>query len=390
MFKTNFLIDEQVRQLVREHGTPLYVYSRTKIIEQCRTMLNIPAPYGLTVRYAMKANPNADILRLVREHGLKLDASSGFEVTEAMEAGFLPSEILLTTQQLPKNLKELVELGVEFDASSLHQLKTYGELFPGTEVSLRINPGFGSGFSSHVLVGGPTSSFGIWHEYVPEVQQLLKQYNLKVKRMLTHIGSGADPNAWLEAARKSLELIKHFPDATVLDIGGGFKAARMDDERGVDMDEVGHVLERELTEFARATGRQLGLEVEPGMFIVANSALLVARVGDIVDTGAGGYRFIKLDTGMNDLIRPAMYGAQHPIAVLSGTGEEEEYVVVGHNCESADIFTTVPGNPHEIQPRRLKQAHIGDIVLIGGVGGYGPRFSVTGYNSFPSAVEIFT
>lgn len=389
MFATNFLTDDQAHMLVREFGTPLYVYSKAKLTEQAEAMLAVPAPFGLTVRYAMKANPHPEVLRTMRRNGLQLDVSSEYEVLQAREAGYAPSEMLLTTQQMPKRLREIVESGVKFNACSLRQLEAYGKLFPGGDVSVRVNPGIGSGFSSHVTVGGRASSFGVWHEHIPEAHALAKKYRLNIVRMHTQIGSGADPDVWLEAAKISLELIKEFPTAQILNLGGGFKVARVEQERGADMKEIGEALSRELSDFAQATGRELKLELEPGTFVTANCGVLISSIDDIVDTGKYGYEFIKLDTGMNDFVRPAMYGSQHPIAVVSDASEERDYVVVGHNCESADVFTVQSDNPGAIQPRRMKKAAVGNIVLIGGVGAYCAAMAVHGYNSFPNAKEIF-
>lgn len=389
MFTTNFLSNDEAKALVAEHGTPVFVYSKKCFQEQMKSVAGIPAPYGLTVRYAMKANPHPQVLRIMHEGGLKLDISSEYEAFHAKEAGYAFSDMLLTTQQMPKRLQELVEHGVEFNACSLRQLEAYGKLFPGGDISVRINPGIGSGFSTHVTVGGRASSFGIWHEYIPEAQKLIKKYKLNVVRTHTQIGSGADPDVWLEAAKISLDIAKSFPTATIINLGGDFKAARVDTERGVDMEEVGRVLKHELQLFSEATGRKLKLEVEPGMFVTANCAVLLSAIDDIVDTGAYGHTFIKLDTGMNDFVRPAMYGAQHPIAVLSDKEQEQDYIVVGHNCESADIFTVQPDDPGAVAPRRLKKADVGDTVIIGGVGGYCSAMAMHGYNGFPDAKEIF-
>lgn len=389
MFKTNFLSKEQARALAEEHGTPLFVYSRLKLVEHANTMLSIQAPYGLSVYYAMKANPHPEILKIFREAGLHIDASSAYEATQAIASGYKPSQIVLTSQQLAHNLEELVKLGVQFNATSLRQLEEYGKLFPGTAVSVRINPGIGSGHSVKVTVGGPTSSFGIWHEYIPRIQEIVKKYNLSVKRMHTHIGAGTDPLVWQEAARISLELIKNFPEAETINLGGGFKVARMDDEHGADMPEIGLAVAYELTHFADTTGRKLKLELEPGTFLAANCGILISSIDDIVDTGENGYEFIKLDTGMNDLLRPAMYGAQHPIEVLNDSSEQHDYIVVGHNCESADLLTPAPGDPEVLLTRTLNKAEIGVVVLIGGVGAYCAAMSTHGYNGFPSAKEVF-
>jgi len=388
MFKTNFLSKERAVELVREHASPLFVYSRSKLVEQAKIMSGITSPFGLDVRYAMKANPHSEILEIFREAGLGIDASSGYEVEAAIASGYKPEQILLTSQQLAHNLAELIERGVQFNATSLRQLEAYGKLFPGTSVGVRINPGIGSGHSVKVNVGGVTSSFGIWHEYIAAVHTVAAAHKLTIERMHTHIGCGTDPIVWQEAARISLELIKNFPEARIINLGGGFKVARMDEEQAVDTVRIGELLMQELRHFSQITGRQLRLELEPGTFMVANCGILVATIDDIADTGSDGYEFIKLNTGMNDILRPSMYGAQHPIMILGESIEEKDYIVVGHNCESADLLTPAAGDPEVLMPRTLTRANIGDLVLIGGVGAYCASMAAQGYNGFPKTKEI--
>jgi diaminopimelate decarboxylase len=108
------------------------------------------------------------------------------------------------------------------------------------------------------------------------------------------------------------------PDVSSLDIGGGFKIHRYGDEHEADMAEIASVFASELTAFAERTGRQLQLEIEPGTWLVGHAGVLLAEVADIVDTGVDGHVFLRLNTGMNDIIRPSMYGAQHEIAVRKG------------------------------------------------------------------------
>jgi diaminopimelate decarboxylase len=148
------------------------------------------------------------------------------------------------------------------------------------------------------------------------------------------------------------------------------------------------VFTEEVANFTEKTNRKLNLEIEPGTWLVANSGTLLSTIVDIVDTGQDGYKFIKLDTGMNDILRPSLYGAQHPITVLNDTSTQEEYVIVGHNCESGDILTPETGDPERIRPRLLNKASIGDIVAIGGSGAYCASMRAIGYNDFPSANEI--
>lgn len=388
MFKTNFLQAGQAELLAQQHGTPLFVYSEPVLRAQARALLAVPAPYGFTARYAMKANPHPKVLAVFRELGVLIDASSAYEVERALQAGYRPEQILLTSQQLAHNLKDIVEQGVQFNATSLHQLQSYGELYPGKSVSIRMNPGIGSGHSAKTDVGGVTSGFGIWHEYIPLVQELCQRYQLTVDRLHTHIGAGTDPAVWHDAALLSLDLIKSFPDATIINLGGGFKVGRMDDEPSTDIASVGVAIAEELKSFRQATGRELHLELEPGTFLVANAGVLLASIDDIVDTGTDGHSFIKLNTGLNDILRPSLYGAQHPIAVSNNATQQAEYVVIGHNCESGDLLTPAPGNPEILAPRLLNKATIGDLVLIGGTGAYCASMAAHGYNSYPSAKEI--
>jgi diaminopimelate decarboxylase len=388
VFKTNFMNQQQAEHLVAAHGSPLFVYAEAVLGAQAQALASVPAPYGYTPRYAMKANPHPKVLEILRVKGINIDASSAYEASKALDLGFKPEQILLTSQQLADNLEELIGEGVEFNATSLHQLESYGQLFPGTAVGVRLNPGIGSGHSVKTNVGGVTSSFGIWHEYIPKIHAVCDRYNLTIKRVHTHIGSGTDPAIWQESTKISLELLKSFPDASIVNLGGGFKVGRLDDELSTDLNVVGEAIAAELRSFAVSTGRELHLELEPGTFVVANAGILISRIIDIVDTGSEGFNFIKLDTGMNDILRPSLYGAQHPISVLNDSADELDYVVVGHNCESGDLLTPAYGQAETLGPRRLGRAKIGDLVLIGGVGAYCASMSAHGYNSYPSAAEI--
>lgn len=387
-FATNFLSADEARELIAIYGAPLYVYSKQKLLEQAKQALAVPGPYGLTARYAMKANSHPEVLRTLKNAGIKIDASSCYEARYAMEQGFAPADILLTSQQLAEDLVELVGEGVQYTACSLRQLETFGETFPNHKVSVRINPGMGSGHSRKVNTGGVTSSFGIWHEYIPQIKEIATRNNLLIERVHTHIGSGTDLSIWTETTDATLEIVEQFPDATIVNVGGGFKVGRMDNETSTDLLMVGELLRQKLLAFNGKTGRKLRLEIEPGTFMVANAGLIVAEIDDIIDTGKHGYKFIKLNTGMTELLRPSLYGAQHPIAILNDSEETEDYVVVGHCCESGDLLTPDAKDPEKIAERTLPRANIGDAVLIGGCGAYCASMAAHGYNSFPRAAEV--
>ncbi len=386
-----FLSDEQVRAIRARFGSPVYVYDQRTLEAQAEAVLNFPNAFGLTARYAMKALPNKAAIRILTQKGLHLDASSGYEVERAMRAGVPGQHIMLTAQEMPKNLACSIDQGVIFNACSLNQLRKFGELFPGHALSVRINPGMGSGHSNRTNVGGPAASFGIWHAYIPEVHQICKQRDLTVTTVHTHIGSGSDPEVWERVALMALDICVGFAHATTLSLGGGYKVGRVPGEASTDLQVIGRHVAEAFHQTAGKTGRALRLEVEPGTYLVANAGAIVATAIDVVDTGTDGYRFIKTDTGMTEVIRPSMYGAQHPIHIIPAQAEARgvgAYIVVGHCCESGDVLTPAPDDPEGLLPRHLTEAKAGDAVVIGGAGAYCAGMSSKNYNSFPEAAEV--
>jgi diaminopimelate decarboxylase len=379
---------EHAAQVRDRFATPCYVYVRSALEAAARRALAFPAPFGLTVRYAMKANPSRGVLHLFRALGLHIDASSDHEVERALRAGFPAGSIQLTSQMPSRRLAEHLARGVLFNACSLHQLEAFGRAAHGQSVSVRMNPGLGSGSTNRTNTGGPASSFGIWHEHLGEVKAIAERFDVKITRLHSHIGSGTDPEVYKRVTRMTLDLAAKLPDVGVVNLGGGFKVGRMPGEPSVDLADVGAHVARELTAFRNRDGRSLGLEIEPGTYLVANAGLVVATCVDVVDTGHDGYLFAKLDTGMPEVTRPSLYGAQHPIHVLAEGREEADVVFVGPCCESGDILTPGPGDPEALAPRRVPRPQIGDLVIVGGAGAYCAAMSTINYNSYPQAPEV--
>ena len=385
---TPFLTPEVAAEVRDRFGTPCYVYDRAALEAAARAALAFPAPFGFTLRYAMKANPSRGILRVFRELGLHIDASSDFEVERAIQAGFQPAEIQLTSQMPSRRLGEHVRRGVLFNACSIHQLDSYGKIAPGSEVSVRMNPGLGTGSTKRTNTGGPASSFGIWHEYLDEVKTVAERYRLRITRLHSHVGSGTDPEIWKRCTRMTLELAAKLPEVRAVNLGGGFKVGRMPEEPTVDLGDVGEHVRAELLAFQSRDGRRLALEIEPGTFLVARAGTVVASCIDVVDTGRDGYLFAKLDTGMTEVTRPSLYGAQHPIDVLVQGREAAAVVFVGPCCESGDILTPAPGEPEALGPRWVPRPRIGDLVVVSGAGAYCAAMSTVNYNSYPRAPEV--
>lgn len=398
-FNHNPLIDaSQAKSLAESFGTPVYLYDENRLRASADAVLNFPNAFGLTARFAMKACPNKRILALFDSLGLHIDASSGHEVKRAIHAGIDPKKISLSAQEIPEDLNELLDLGIEFNACSLRQIERFGQIRPSGALGIRFNPGSGSGGNNRTNVGGVSSSFGIWHESVPEVKALCEDYDLVVKRIHTHIGSGSDPEVWLKVALMNFQLVEQFASVHTLNLGGGYKVGRMPGEVSTDLQVIGKPVREAFEAFAEKTGREIHCEIEPGTFLTANAGGILAEVHDLVHTGSEGYQFIKLNTGMTELLRPSIYGAQHPITIFSSetaraetansNSEEQAYVVVGHCCESGDILTPAPGDPELLAPRNFSSVALGDLVLIGGTGAYASAMTPKHYNSYPEAAEV--
>lgn len=388
-----FLAPDEAVKVQKDFGTPCYVYDAATLEARATDALAFPSAYGVTVRYAMKACPNGAILKLFDGMGLHFDASSVHECRRAIAAGVAPSKISLSTQQLDADFTEMVEAGVLVNACSLSQLEAFGSAFRGAAVGVRFNPGLGSGGTAKTNVGGTSSSFGIWHEAFDDVVAIARKHDLVVERVHTHIGSGSDAAVWQKVSAMSLALCERLGDSvTTLNLGGGYKVGRMASEVSTDLNTVGAPVKANFEDYAARTGSELRLEVEPGTFLVANAGALVTTIQDIVTTGGDGHEFLKLDCGMTEVLRPSLYGAQHPLVVVSAGGAEPaadaDYVVVGHCCESGDLLTPAPDEPETLSRRALGAAAVGDVVVVESVGAYCAAMATTGYNSFPTAPEV--
>ena len=244
-----------------------------------------------------------------------------------------------------------------------------------------------------------------------EVKAIVAKYGLKVVRIHTHIGSGSDPAVWTKISTMSINICKHFPEVTTLNLGGGYKVGRMAYEahKSTDLQTCGTPVKEAMQAFAKETGRELHLEIEPGTYLLANAGTLLCRIQDKVATttpppeefaavhdpnakGAGGYTFLKIDSGMTEVLRPSLYAGQHPVVVIpaddSRLGTTEEYIVVGHCCESGDLLTPATEDAETLMPRQFNKAEIGDLCAIEGSGAYCSGMNSKSYNSFPEAGEV--
>jgi diaminopimelate decarboxylase len=198
----------------------------------------------------------------------------------------------------------------------------------------------------------------------------------------------------MKTSGMSLDLCREFPTVETLNLGGGYKVGRMSYEQSTDLQVVGSPVKGLFETFAEETGRELKLEIEPGTFLLANSCAVVSTVQDKVVTSddAEGHTFLKLDAGMTEVLRPSLYAAQHPLVTVKADGvlpaTHEEYVVVGHCCESGDLMTPTPDDAEGIAERKMGAVEIGDLLVVEGAGAYCAGMSSKNYNSFPEAPEV--
>jgi len=255
-------------------------------------------------------------------------------------------------------------------ATSLHQLETFGKLFPGKSCGVRINPGVASGGFAKIATGGATSSFGIWHEKISEVKKIEETYDVKITKLHFHIGSENTPESWVDSAELGFDILRQIETIETFDMGGGHKMAIMPNEKSADLQAIGKAVAEKFQHFYEETGRKIHLEMEPGKYLVINSCSMLVEIQDIVDTGNAGYTFLKVNSGMNDMPRVAMYGVQEPLHIINDSQEYADYIVVGHCCESSDIITPKLYDAETIESRKLRKASIGDMLVIDGVGAY--------------------
>ena len=384
----NFLTQEIVENIEENNTLPIYVYSEKKLQEAVDNFNNFPSAFGHTTRYAMKANSNINILKIFNNNGLKIDASSEFEAYRALNAWFTWSDIQVSGQELPNSLSDLMDKNVFIVATSLNQIEAIWKVQKWAEIWVRINPWTWSWAFKAISTWGETSAFGIWHEYIPQVKETAKKYDLKITKIHIHIWSENTPESWTSSANIWLDFVNQFEDATILDMGGGFKKAIMPYEQSADLQPIWESVAEKFREFKEKTWREIHLEVEPGKYMVINACSVVAQVTDVIDTGKEGYDFIRVNTGMTEMPRVPMYGVQEPIYIMNDESTKKDYVVVWHCCESGDILTSKLYNQEEIEVRSLNKAHTWDIMVIDGTWAYNSSMSMKNYNSFPEAGEL--
>ena len=376
-----------INDLADKFGTPSYIYDAQTIRERIEQLRQFDV-----IRFAQKANSNIAVLDLMRKNGVVVDAVSAGEVHRAIKAGFdytgSPDPIVYTADIFDRESLELVvDKNLHVNCGSPDMIEQLGQRAPGRGITLRINPGFGHGHSAKTNTGGESSKHGIWHEQLEECVALAAKNELTITGLHMHIGSGTDFEHLSQVCDSmKATAIKVGKSITTISAGGGLPTPYRDTDTGLDVDRYFELWDQTRKELEAEFGHSVSLEIEPGRFLVAECGFMITEVRAIKQQGDN--LFYLVDAGFNNLARPILYGAYHPmsIAFAGETNSETQAVIVGGPlCESGDIFTQEEGG--FVCSRELPVASVGDYLVVECAGAYGYVMS-SNYNSKPFSAEV--
>ncbi|MEG9194818.1 MAG: diaminopimelate decarboxylase [Candidatus Methanoglobus sp.] len=379
-----FIEDVSTVEIAEKYGTPVYVTSKFQL-EKNIEAYNKAFPKAEKL-YAVKANGNLALMRIIASNGFGADVFSSGELYLSLLAGFSKQKILFNGNSKSDSEIEMgIQAGVKFSVDSLDELETIQSIAEREgkeiEIAFRINPDIDPKTHPKIATGLKESKFGLPEEQALKAYEMaLRMKNVVPKGIHCHIGSQIlETSPFISALRKLGKIAKAIENLGVeldfIDIGGGL---------GIDYEGKGaitpHDLAKELLPVFEEVSSDLNsdpmLWLEPGRSIVGNTTVLLTRVNAVKRTHRN---FVAVDAGFNLLIRPAMYGSYHRVVVANRDGGEEEiYTVVGPICESGDVLA---------RDRKLPKVEKGDLIAILDAGAYG--FSMSSqYNGRPRCAEV--
>lgn len=368
--KKNILLD------IAQKHSPCYVYDKETQNFKIQELKSIQAID--TIFYAMKANPNQDVLHNLNSQGIGFECVSKEELELILK--LFPTidrkKVLFTPNFAPKEEYEYaISTGCYLTIDSLYPLENWPKIFSGHDIILRVDPGCGSGHHKFVCTGGNESKFGISIPDIDKAVNLTNNHKINVIGLHSHAGSGIlSADLWKDTALMLLQLAERFPNTKYINLGGGLGVAEKPGQHCIDLE----LLDKSLMS-VKNNYPKYDFWLEPGRYFVSESGVLIAKVTQCKEKGK--VHFIGLETGMNSLIRPALYGAYHTIVNLSSLNQDNyEFAhIVGPICESGDTL-----GYNRMLPKTVEN----DIILIANAGAYGYCMS-SSYNLRQPAQEIF-
>jgi diaminopimelate decarboxylase len=397
-YKENILHCEDIplKELAEEYGTPLYVYSKNQIIENYQSVNTALESINHLVCYALKANANHYILKLLAAEGAGADIVSAGELYLALKSGFPPDKIVFAgVGKREDEIEYALNQNIfSFNVESVEELHAISRsalrLGKKARISLRINPDIDAQSHPYITTGLQSSKFGIEAAKALEVYQYAATLSsLELVGVHTHIGSQITKvEPFVETAKYVVDLIKKLREGGInlmhIDFGGGFGVQYVNaiKHEALPVEETSDNSNLVSSEFIPAVLpilQQSGCSVwiEPGRSIIANAGVLITRVIYVKENSTK--KFVVVDGGMNDLLRPSLYNAYHQIVPLAITTYEHQKVdVVGPICESSDFFA---------QDRLMAKTNAGDYLAVLTAGAYGFVLS-SNYNGRLRPAEI--
>ena len=371
-----------LKQLAKEVGTPLYVYSRTQLVENFKQFDRAFSDIRHLVCFAVKANSNLSLLKLFRDLGAGYDIVSGGELFRVRQVGVDPQKVVFSgvgkrNSEIDYALNSNILLFNVESKAELEAIEARGKaLNLKARISFRVNPDIDPETHPHISTGLLQHKFGIsMEEALPLYQQAASLSQVEPVGISCHIGSQVTSlKPFLEATQRVLRLVDELKVADIrlqyIDLGGGL-GIRYRDESPPEVPEYAAALVGMLAD------RPETLVLEPGRILSANAAVLLTEV--LYLKQSQGRQFVVVDAGMNDLIRPGLYGAYHHIVPVE-TVERESFVadIVGPVCETTDCLA---------RDRSLPQVQRGEILAVKDAGAYGFTLA-SNYNSRPRAAEV--
>src|SRR5688572_1485172 len=281
-----------VADLAARFGTPSYVYDAAKIVERINDLKQFDV-----IRFAQKACSNIAILDLMRRHGVVVDAVSTGEIHRALKAGYKageksgPAPVVYTADIFDReSLDTVVRLGIPVNCGSPDMIDQLGERAPGSEITLRINPGFGHGHSQKTNTGGEQSKHGIWHEQLDDCLQRADRHGLMVAGLHMHIGSGTDLHHLAQvcgALEKAAVVVGR--SITTISAGGGLPIPYRTGQTYVDIDQYFQLWDATRKRLEVKFDHPITLEIEPGRYLVAESGYLVSEIRAVKQMGSNTF-----------------------------------------------------------------------------------------------------
>ena len=360
---------------IGETSSPCYIYHRPTLQAKADQLLSLKAIDQLF--YAMKANPHPDVLRTLYDKKVGFECVSQEELQAVLDLfpDINPKSILFTPNFANRHEYEFAtKLGCHLTLDNLYLLQEWPELFKNKSILLRIDPGSGAGHHKFVSTAGNESKFGIPQADIEQAIALCQKHHITVMGLHAHSGSGIlTPDLWESTAILLSNLLNAFPTVNVINLGGGLGVTEKPSQQPLDFP----LLDESLLSI-KARFKHIAFWLEPGRYFVSDAGIILAKVTQCKEKGK--VRFVGIETGMNSLIRPSLYGAYHEIVNLTRFTEEKMGLVhiVGPICESGDTLG---------YDRPFPTTKENDIILIANAGAYGHSMS-SQYNLRQPAQEM--